>query len=355
MRNEVKKDIITITILFFISRVFLLLFLVYGHNVSIFTIYDVEHYINIAKNGYSSSLLYAFFPLFPLLIKALHIIVPSFDLAALLISNFFSFFSILILYYLVKENRYKKLIIFSFIFSPILVFNMIGYTESLYLFLTLLSFYLYKNKKYLFCGISLGLSMLTRNTGIVLLGVFGIDMLYKIYKKEIKIYDLLLLSIPAFSIGFLYSIYLLVTTGDFFKYISVQFTDWGRDKSNIFLVIIKDIKFLISNFQIGNVLIFLENWVFFFLGLFFAIKYLKKEFVLSLYLLISLLLFTTTCRGEIWITLASISFFRYVFSLFPIYLLPFVDECKHSKLLVYLYIPISILNTLFVFSGAFIA
>lgn len=355
MKKELKKDILTITILFLISRLFLLFFLVYKHNFSFFSFYDAEHFISIAKNGYSSELLFAFFPLFPLLIRTLHFIIPSYETSSLILSNSFSFLSIITLYYLVKDDTRKNTIIFAFIFSPILVFNMIGYTESLYLFLTLLSFYLYKKKKYLFCGIALGLSMLTRNTGIILLGVIGLHMLYKIYKKEIKIKDLLLLSIPAFSIGFLYSIYLLIYTNDFFKYITVQYTEWGRDKSNLFIIIIRDIKFLISNFNNSYLLIFLENWIFFFLGLFVALKNLKKEFVLSLYLLISLLLISTTCRVETWITLSSISFFRYVFGLFPIYLLPFVDECKHSKLLVYLYIPISILNTLFVFSGAFIA
>lgn len=355
MDKELKKDILIITVLFLISRIFLMFLLVYKHNLSFFTIYDVEHYINISKNGYTSELLFAFFPLFPLLIKALHIIIPSYEVSALLLSNIFSFLSIIVLYYLVKDNTQNKFIIFTFIFSPILVFNMIGYTESLYLFLTLLSFYLYKKKKYLLCGVSLGLSMLTRNTGIILLGAIGLDMLYKIYKKEIRIKDILLLSIPAFSIGFLYSIYLFIYTNDFFKYISVQYTEWGKDKSNLFMVIYKDIKYLLSNFNSTSVFVFLENWIFFFLGLFVSIKYLKKEFALSLYLLVSLLIISTTCRSEIWITLASISFFRYVFSLFPIYLLPFINNCKYSKLIVYLCLPISILNTLLVYSGAFIA
>ena len=69
MKKELKKDILTITILFLISRVFLFFLLVYKHNLSFFTIYDVEHYINIAKSGYTSDLLIAFFPLFPLLIN----------------------------------------------------------------------------------------------------------------------------------------------------------------------------------------------------------------------------------------------------------------------------------------------
>lgn len=123
----------------------MILFIIFKHGLSFCTIYDVLHYINIAKNGYTSDLLYAFFPLFPLTIKLFHFIIPSYKICVLLLGNIFSFLSVLVLYNLIKDYKNKFLIIISFIFSPILIFTSIGYTESLYLLLTILSFYLYKH------------------------------------------------------------------------------------------------------------------------------------------------------------------------------------------------------------------
>ena len=60
-------------ILFFGVRIILLVLMVviwgFKHNFDFLKYYDAECYLEIARNGYSSEKLYAFFPLFPLLIK----------------------------------------------------------------------------------------------------------------------------------------------------------------------------------------------------------------------------------------------------------------------------------------------
>ena len=349
-----KKDLKLITIIFLVSRILLIVFLIINHKVNN---YDALNYMEIAKNGYSREALYAFFPLYPLLIKVFHFIIPSYEIASILVSNICSYLSILVLYKLIEKNKYKYYILVAYIFSPILVFNMIGYTESLYLLLTLLSFYLYKENKYLLTGILLGLSMLTRNTGIVLLGAIGLHMLYRIYKKEVSIKDLIILTIPAVLIGFSYSIYLYIETKDFFKYITVQYTEWDREKSNLILLIINDIKNLLKSHNTIYIYVFIQNWLFYFIGIFLGIKYLKKEPVLSIYLIVSLLLITTTSRTEVWMSLPSISFFRYVFGLFSVYLLVNTKDNKIIKnpIVISLYLTTSIVNSLLVFCGAFIA
>ena len=357
MDKNIKKDLLNISIAFLISRLIIVMFIIVNKNISFINIYDVTHYIEIAKSGYTEELLYAFLPLFPLLIKLFHFIIPSYQIVSLLLSNIFSYLSVLILYLIIRNNKNKKYIIIAYIFSPILVFQTIGYTESLYLFLTLLSYYLYINKKYLLCGIIIGLSMITRNTGIVLLGAIGLKMLYDLYKKDIKFKDIIILSIPAFIIGFSYSIYLYFTTGDFFKYISVQYTHWNKDKCNLITFLIRDIKFLVKNYQVPTYLyIFIQNWLFYFIGIILGIKYFKKEPVLSIYIIVSLLLFSTTCRNNNWTNIPSVGFFRYIFSLFPIYILPFInEEKKYNILVIALYLSLSIMNSLLVYGYAFIA
>lgn len=352
-----KKDLKEITILFIISRIILIIFIIINKNISFLNIYDVTHYIDIAKNGYTKEILYAFFPLFPMLIKIFHLIIPSYQLVSLLLSNIFSYLSILILYLIIdNKNDNKIFIIITYIFSPILVFTTIGYTESLYLLLTLLSFYLYKKKKFLLCGISLGLAMITRNTGIVLLGAIGLKMLYDLYKKNIKFKDLIKLSVPAFFIGFSYSFYLLYKTGDFFKYISVQYTAWNKTSCNLITLIIKDLKFLFKNYKnINFPYVFIQNWLFYFVGLILGIIYFKKKPVLSIYVIVSLLLFSTTCRNDNWNNLPSVSFFRYIFSLFPIYILPFIKESKRNTAIIVLYIVLAVINSFLVYKQCFIA
>lgn len=341
-----KKEISIITILFLMSRLLLILFII-KKGLSATYIHDAIHYINIAKNGYTKELLYAFFPLFPLLIRLLHYIIPSYEISALILSNLFSFITTFILYNIIEEKKYKLPAVIVFLFSPILVFNSIGYTESLYLLLTITAFYFYKKKNYLLTGIFIGLSIITRNTGIVLLGAIGLDMLYNIYKKENSIKDLILLSIIPIGITILYHTYLYIHTNDFFKYITVQYTEWNRERSNLITIIIKDIKYITNNNYI-SLYIFLQNWIFYFLGFIYALRYIKKEKALSIYMIVSLLLFVTTCRTSAWKTFPSISLFRYVFSLFPIYILPFINKRpKHTitniTILIILFI-LSILN-----------
>ena len=345
-----KKELIKILLIFLSSRILLILFLILSKDLNI---YDSIHYINIAQYGYNENLIYAFFPLYPLTIKALHIIIPSYYISGIILSNLFSLLATFVLYLLIDKEKYKIIAITLFLFSPILGYTTIIYTESLYLLLTLIAFYFYKKNKLLLCSISVGLAMLTRNSGIVLLGALGLELLIKLYKKEIKIKHLLLFTIPALLIGSLFPIYLYMKTGNPLMYISVQTTEWNRISSNTATIFIRDIQYLIKNKHV--LYIFIQNWLFFGIALIYSIKYIKQEFVISVYTIVTLILFTITCRNSSWNTLPTIGLFRYVFSLFPVYLYPFIKENKHHY---FPYIPliiISIANTIFIYIGAFIA
>ena len=104
MDKNIKKDLLNITILFLISRIILILFIIVKQNISFLNIYDATHYLTISELGYSKESLYAFFPLYPLLIKLFHIIIPSYQIVSLLLSNTFSYLSVLILYLIIKNN-----------------------------------------------------------------------------------------------------------------------------------------------------------------------------------------------------------------------------------------------------------
>ena len=354
IQKFLKQDICIITLLFILSRILLLIFIL-RKQLTNTTIYDAIHYISIAKNGYTKEALYAFFPLYPLSIRLVHHIIPSYKVTAMLLSNLFSLLSAFVLYKMIDNKKKKILAITLLLFSPILAYTTIGYTESLYLLLTITSFYFYKKKNYLISGLFIGLSIITRNTGLVLLGAIGLDMLFNIYKKKNTIKELIQLSIIPIIITISYHAYLYINTKDIFKYVTVQFTEWNRTHCNLITMIIKDIKFVIK--YNNSIYIFIQDLLFYIIALIYSIKYIKKERAQSIYMIVSLILFTTTCRTTNWLTLPSIGLFRYVFSLFPMYTLPIKEKNKNIiTIILALYILFAITNFIMIYQyGSFLA
>ena len=358
---QIKKqsNLKKILICFLVSRILLMVFSLIKKDLSVLELYDAEHYINIAKLGYNEPLLYAFFPLYPLLIKVVSIIIPSYRISGALISNICSFLSILVLNELTKSKE-NSWYILCFIFSPILAFTSIVYTESLFMLLTILGYYLYKKDKYILSAIVIGLSILTRNSGIILWGAIGIDMLYRLFVQKdqnIKFKNIVIFGIISLLIGMIYPIYLYIETGDLLKFASIQTEYWNREYGTIFDGLTKDIKVLQENGYTMNIIIFLENWISFFLILILGIKMFKKDKTASIYTVISLLAFSTSYRDiNYWLTLSSISLFRYVFNLFPIYIYLFDNKKESTNNIIFLtFILLSVFNTILIYSGAFLA
>jgi len=351
-----KIDLKNILICFLGSRILLIIFLIFK-NGDILELYDCAHYIEIAKMGYAVESKYAFFPLYPIMIRIFSLIIPSYKISGMLISNICSFLSILIIFELIKEKD-KLGNIMCFIFSPILAYSSIVYTESLFMFLTLLGFYLYKNDKYKLSGVVVGLSMLTRNSGIILWGAIGLDMLYRLKLSEVKFKNILYFGFISLIIGMIYPIYLYIETGDFFRFVSIQMEYWGRIRGtpignflNDILVLKNDGKFLII-----NLIIFFENWCSFIFALILGIKIFKKDRVSSIYIIVSLIAFTITYRDpDYWMTLSSVSLFRFVLNLFPIYLYLFYNKKENVKLIIgAIFVFVSIFNTVLIYSGSFL-
>jgi hypothetical protein len=110
--------------------------------------FDGGHYQNISSFGYIKKFQTAFFPLYPLTTRLVSFVVQSHLVSALIISLVFSYLSVLIIAKLFKKPKQAL----TLIFFPLSFFLLAGYTESLFLFLSLLSWYFFKQKKYLFSG-----------------------------------------------------------------------------------------------------------------------------------------------------------------------------------------------------------
>lgn len=190
-----------------------------------FTNWDGKYYLSIAKYGYIEDSHYAFFPGYPLAIKFLTTILGNYILSAIIISIISTILAIYVLYKLVKMD-FNKLIaeksILALLFFPTSFYFMMGYSEGLYLFLSLSTIYFYRKGNIFYATFFGILASGTRIFGLILILALFIQILMD---KGFNRKNWLILLSPA---GFIaYCVYLYINKGDPFYFISVQ-TDWSR-------------------------------------------------------------------------------------------------------------------------------
>ncbi len=137
------------------------------------TRWDSGWYMNIAQNGYSSSTV-AFFPLYPILIRALTRITGSTSISGLLIANLSFFVALFYLYAITKQDYDDNTAgraVFYIAAAPSAFFFSTVYTESLFLLFVTAGFYYARKSKWLFACLAGVLASATRING-VLVGAF---------------------------------------------------------------------------------------------------------------------------------------------------------------------------------------
>jgi Mannosyltransferase (PIG-V) len=142
--------------------------------------WDTYNFIAVAVNGYSVSWLTAFFPLFPLLERCLMFLVHDPLIAGLIVSNLSGLGMLIVLYRVVQEDFDDKVasrtVLYFSVFPAAFFFAAI-YSESLFLFLALLSFYQMRHSRWWLAGIFGALTALTRSTGLFLILPFCYEYL----------------------------------------------------------------------------------------------------------------------------------------------------------------------------------
>jgi hypothetical protein len=140
--------------------------------------WDTQWYINIAQRGYAWSgpngtKPTAFFPLFPLLIHGGIVLTnKSALLVSLTIANLSFLGALVYLWKLTSwefnSARASRTVLYIATF-PTALFFFAGYTESLFLFLTVASFFHMRRKQWILAGLFAGLAAGTRVTGVLLI------------------------------------------------------------------------------------------------------------------------------------------------------------------------------------------
>lgn len=189
--------------------------------------FDGEHYLSIAKFGYQwrgNMPQYAFFPLLPLLIKLVSLVVRDYFLASQIII-FTSVYAIIELFprwlKLVKHNSKHSLL--ALFLVPGAVFLGSIYTEPLFIALTLGVFILTEKKRYLPAALLAGLATASRISGVFV----AIFLIYRLFRSNLSTMRKLILSVISFLGIISYSLYMLLTTGDPLKWYHAQGA-WGK-------------------------------------------------------------------------------------------------------------------------------
>ena len=322
--------------------------------------FDGIHYLEIARKGYG---LYqqAFFPLYPSLIRLLTFCFGRRDLlAGLSISWIFLVLALFFFYKLVKlegkDELARRAIFYLLIFPTAFFFSMV-YSESLFLFLVLASFYFARLKRWWLAGVLGGLASATRLPGIFLLPALSVEWWQQkeVGQGRLKISKLLpLLLIPLGLLG--YMRFLQVHYQDPLMFLHVQpYFGAGRTGGKIVLlyqVFWRYLKMLIT-VEKGTPTYFVCCLEFFTGTLFLLLTvfvYQKRWF--SYFTFIALAYLTPTLTG----TFSSLP--RYVLILFPgfILLACWAERYRWVKVLYPLIaLPLLIVSLLFYSRGYWLA
>lgn len=178
--------------------------------------WDSAHYASIAAFGYKFPQ-QAFFPFLPLLIKIFSFVTGSTFLSSFILSIIFGLTTFILFYLLAAKligkqlARYALILFASF---PSTMFLHAGYTEGLFLTLTLLSFLLMERKLYFLSALVAGFSTLTRLAGV------GVLVIYLFLKQSfLKRFSLVVVSLTGLIA---YAIFLQIMFGDWLLFVNAH-------------------------------------------------------------------------------------------------------------------------------------
>jgi hypothetical protein len=196
---------------------------------------DAAWFLRIATHGYTpNDGSAAFFPLYPLAIRAVSRLPGVGPLgAALVVSNLAFLGALVMLHGLTRlegmsEATARRTTLYIAIF-PTAFFFLAPYSESLFLFLSISAFWFARRNKWALAALLGALAALTRSVGILLVPALAIEA----FNQSRRARELLprLASAAAVTIGpLLYASYWRVEFGDFWAPVHAQ-RNWGRDVS----------------------------------------------------------------------------------------------------------------------------
>jgi hypothetical protein len=147
--------------------------------------WDAPHYLSIARDGYQvggeDRFLIVFFPLYPLAIRLVSLIVVNGIVAAFIVSGIASLAAALLLRRLAALDGaagFANRAAWFLLIFPTSYFLHIGYTESLFIALILGAFLAARHERWALAGALGALACLTRINGLLLLPAFVVEVVF---------------------------------------------------------------------------------------------------------------------------------------------------------------------------------
>jgi len=147
----------------------------------LFSAWDSGYYYSLAANWYPSSLapIWAYFPLYPACIRLLGLLGLDLMVAGLLVSNIAGYVSIIMFQkvgstYLDKSSLLSATALY-FLSPYVFVFTSVSYSDSLFLLLSLMTWYAHIKGRDFNAAIFASLTALTRAYGLLILIPLGFD------------------------------------------------------------------------------------------------------------------------------------------------------------------------------------
>ena len=196
--------------------------------------WDTLHYLGLAEHGYvaagDSRVSLVFFPLYPWLIRLTAFFARDYMAAALIVSGFASVAAALLFQRLARcdesEEVSRNAVWFLFIF-PTSFFLHIGYTESLFLALTLGCFLAARKECWALAGLLGAGACLTRVNGLILLPALATEVGLQYWQtRRINLRWLWLGLVPFGFLGYLWLNH--EVTGDFFAFTKIMHEHWYK-------------------------------------------------------------------------------------------------------------------------------
>lgn len=284
--------------------------------------WDGGHFIGIAEHGYKEDYQYAFFPLYPVIIKSVNYFIGNYNLSAVLISIISVFFALHILFKLISLDFGKKPAqntILFLLFFPTSFYFLVSYSESLFLLLTISTFYFLRQKKLFLATFAAILAGAARFAGIAVILGFLLEI-YLTSGFNKKNWYVVLAPLGLFT----YCAYLYLNTGDLFFFVSAQ-THWQRTLSLPGMSFFQAVRGLIDTRSLSSNPNVVLDLSFAILGLGLAIRTFRfLPISYSVYSLISIVIPLLTS------TLSSIP--RFILPVFPIFIVLTLVKNEYIKL-----------------------
>jgi hypothetical protein len=160
------------------------------HNLfTVWERFDGLWFLRIAADGYGvADGSAAFFPLYPLLIRAVSFLIGGHVFAAsLIVSNVAFLGSLIVLYFLtveeLSEEGARRTVLYLAVF-PTSFFFFAPYSESVFLLCAVASFWAARRRRWALAGVMAALAALTRNVGLVMLPALAVEAVHQRLERK---------------------------------------------------------------------------------------------------------------------------------------------------------------------------